>query len=149
MLYQYNLNMKCLNSDSLSQGGRRVRDGWRLWLWSSEEHAQSEWVIGGQENTNVRQRWRDRKQKKNNRGWLEYLSTPTWRIAPLQHSCQDVTERQNTQTARCTTDETKWVWSQSQLSLSESFVALPRLACANRNVRQVKEWDGRRPKAEE
>lgn len=42
----------------------RMRDGWQLWLWSSEEYTQTEWVIGGMENTNVRQRWQDRKQKK-------------------------------------------------------------------------------------
>lgn len=70
----------------------------------TQTHTQSEWVIGGQGNTNVRQSWRDRQR---DRGSLDYLSTSTWWMAPLQHSCQDFTERQNTQTARCTTDKTK------------------------------------------
>lgn len=94
------------NADSFSS---KERMRWMLTLaaveqWGKHTHTQSEWVIRGQGNTNVRQSWRDRQR---DRGSLDYLSTSTWWMAPLQHSCQDFTERQNTQTARCTTDKTK------------------------------------------
>lgn len=86
------------NADSFSP---KERMKWMLTLaaveqWGRHTNTQSEWVIGGQGNTNVRQSWRDRQR---DRGSLDYLSTSTWWMAPLQHSCQDFTERQNTQTS--------------------------------------------------
>lgn len=88
---------------------------------NTHTHTHGKWVIGGQENTNVRQSWRDR-QTEGLIGIFVYtdmmdVSTSSFMSRFFLLNVKYTEQHNARQTRR------KSVWSQSQLSLSKSFVA--------------------------